>query len=410
MKESEIIHLLRSEINRDFLPNKVDNLLIGDDCAIIDNLDMQLCMSVDTLLAGVHFPAEANPFLIGNRAIGACASDLAAMGAQPYGFLLALQLPQQLANREYLLGLAAGMRIAALRIGMPLIGGNISRAASLPFSPLPISTPLSVSTSLPSPASSSSSTSSPSSTPSSASSSSSLPTSPGGSTELLGLSLTVLGNGESMLKRQGAMPGDSIYVSGYLGDGAAGLEYATKLPSQLTAAQATLRAAYFCPAPRIALGRRLKCVASSCMDISDGLATDIRNLLGGNARGGDAGGENKRGENKSEAEGGNYTAADISKKHWGAIINAAQLPLSEAMIKEYSPAQAQKFALFGGDDYELLFTVAPEQQEKLAPLAAEFNLTCIGEVSKEKDLILMQADNSSVALGKAGGDEGYQHF
>ena len=343
MKESEIIHLLRSEVNRDFLPNKVDNLLIGDDCAIIDNLDMQLCMSVDTLLAGVHFPAEADPFLIGNRAVGACVSDLAAMGAQPYGFLLALQLPQKLANREYLLGLAAGIRIAALRIGMPLIGGNISRAASS-----------------------------------------------SSSTELLGLSLTVLGaleKGESMLKRQGAMPGDSIYVSGYLGDGAAGLEYATKLPSQLTTAQATLRAAYFCPAPRIALGRRLKCVASSCMDISDGLATDIRNLLGGD-RGGD------------EAE------ADISKKHWGAIINAEQLPLSEAMIKDHSPDQAQKFALFGGDDYELLFTVTPGQQEKLAALAAEFNLTCIGEVSDAKDFILRQADNSSVALGKAG----YQHF
>ena len=389
MKEPEIIHLLRSEVNRDFLPSKVDNLLIGDDCAIIDNLDMQLCMSVDTLLADVHFPAEAGPFLIGNRAVGTCASDLAAMGAQPYGFLLALQLPQQLANREYLQGLAAGMRIAALRIGMPLIGGNISRSASPPSStPLSVSTPLPISTSS--------------------------PTSPGNSTELLGLSLTVLGtseNGESMLKRQGAMPGDSIYVSGYLGDGAAGLEYATKLPSQLTASQAALRAAYFCPAPRIALGRRLKRVASSCMDISDGLATDIRNLLGGNEEGENVR-ESKRGENKRGNEGGNYAAADISKKHWGAIINAAQLPLSDAMIKEHSPAQAQKFALFGGDDYELLFTVAPGQQEKLAALAAEFNLTCIGKVSEEKDFILMQADNSSVALGKEGGegDEGYQHF
>ena len=391
MKESEIIHLLRSEVNRDFLPSKVDNLLIGDDCAIIDNLDMQLCMSVDTLLADVHFPAEANPFLIGNRAVGACASDLAAMGAQPYGFLLALQLPQQLANREYLLGLAAGIRIAALRIGMPLIGGNISRSASIPSSTPPPSS---------------------ASSPISASSSSS----PG----LLGLSLTVLGTsgkGESMLKRQGAMPGDSIYVSGYLGDGAAGLEYATKRQSQLTAAQAALRAAYFCPTPRIALGRRLKRIASSCMDISDGLATDIRNLLGGeNEEGrnkrGDTRGENKRGENKSETD----AATDISKKHWGAIINAAQLPLSDAMTKEHSQAQAQKFALFGGDDYELLFTVAPRQQEKLAALVAEFNLTCIGEVSEEKDFILMQADNSAVVLGKAGGkaggegNEGYQHF
>ena len=386
MKESEIIHLLRSEVNRDFLPSKVDNLLIGDDCAIIDNLDMQLCMSVDTLLADVHFPAEANPFLIGNRAVGACASDLAAMGAQPYGFLLALQLPQQLANREYLLGLAAGIRIAALRIGMPLIGGNISRSAS---SPISTSSPISASS----------------------------PSSSG----LLGLSLTVLGTsgkGESMLKRQGAMPGDSIYVSGYLGDGAAGLEYATKRQSQLTAAQAALRAAYFCPTPRIALGRRLKRIASSCMDISDGLATDIRNLLGGeneerrNKRGDTRGenqrGGNQRGENKSETD----VATDISKKHWGAIINAAQLPLSDAMTKEHSQAQAQKFALFGGDDYELLFTVAPGQQEKLAALAAEFNLTCIGEVSEEKDFILMQADNSSVVLSKAGGEgnEGYQHF
>ena len=402
MKESEIIHLLRSEVNRDFLPSKVGNLLIGDDCAIIDNLEMQLCMSVDTLLADVHFPAEANPFLIGNRAVGACASDLAAMGAQPYGFLLALQLPQQLANREYLLGLAAGIRIAALRIGMPLIGGNISRASSIPSS---------------------------TSTPSSASSpiSASSPSSPG----LLGLSLTVLGTSgkeESMLKRQGAMPGDSIYVSGYLGDGAAGLEYATKRQSQLTAAQAALRAAYFCPTPRIALGRRLKRIASSCMDISDGLATDIRNLLGGENEEGrneegrneegrneeerNKRGENKRGENKSETD----VATDISKKRWGAIINAAQLPLSDAMTKEHSQAQAQKFALFGGDDYELLFTVAPRQQEKLAALAAEFNLTCIGEVSEEKDFILMQADNSSVVLGKvegkAGGEgnEGYQHF
>ena len=130
--------------------------------------------------------------------------------------------------------------------------------------------------------------------------------------------------------------------------------------------------------------------------------------------------EEMRGENKRIKEGkikeGSETdvATDVSKKRWGAIINAAQLPLSDAMTKEHSQAQAQKFALFGGDDYELLFTVAPEQQEKLAALEAEFNLTCIGEVSEEKDFILMQADNSAVVLGKAGskagGNEGYQHF
>lgn len=335
MNESEIICLLAREINRDFLPKPALDFPIGDDCTIINNIKGGLCVSVDNLQEGIHFPSCAPLFFVAYRALMVCSSDLAAMGAQPYGFLLSLELPIKLATQEKLTSLASGLRLASLRVGMPLMGGNVIHSQSF------------------------------------------------------GISLTVFGQGNNLLRRGCAMPGDVIYVSGYLGDGAAGLKYADNKPNTITVFQAGLRAAYFCPASRIDLGICLKGIASSCLDISDGLAKDIRHLLGNDPI-------------------STQEIKTCSRPHetCGAIIKLASLPLSYAIKKDNTLKEAQHLALFGGDDYELLFTVPSQNQDKLTSIIERFHITRIGEVIAAPDFVLLGDDNSKLPLD--GG--GYKHF
>lgn len=195
----------------------------GDDCAIQrfgQNLD--LVFSVDTLVEGVHFPKHYSPENLGWRCLATAASDLAAMGADPVCFTLAITLPE--ADPEWLQEFSSGLAAASRVFGLNLAGGDTTRG--------PLTLTLQVHGTVPR----------------------------GGA-----------------ITRSGAKPGDVICVSGTLGNAAAALDFLNvDLP---TPEQAELLAHYHAPQPALALGRALRERASAAVDISDGLAADLSHLL-----------------------------------------------------------------------------------------------------------------------------------
>ena len=197
---------------------------IGDDCALLDiPAGEQLAVSTDSLVAGVHFPEAADPFLLGQRALAVSASDLAAMGATPIGFTLALTLPA--ARADWLQAFARGLNQMAQSCGLRLIGGDTTRGP-------------------------------------------------------LSLTLTVFGRvprGQA-LTRAGARVGDLLCVGGELGDGAGALPLVLgQLQAEPAVAEALL-ARYWSPQPQLALGQALRGKASAALDISDGLLADCGHI------------------------------------------------------------------------------------------------------------------------------------
>jgi thiamine-monophosphate kinase len=154
------------------------------------------------------------------------------------------------------------------------------------------------------------------------------------------------------LRRSGARPGDLVYVTGWPGDAAAGLALLEGRLEGQGANRAALEGKFRRPEPRIAFGSRLRGVASACIDVSDGLAQDLGRLA---------------------------AASGV-----GATIRAAELPLSRALYALSGEARAREFALGGGDDYELLFTVPPAARQALAAVMSAAGAPachCIGEIA-----------------------------
>lgn len=195
----------------------------GDDCAIQRvPPGHDLVFSLDTLVEGVHFPVGYDPVHLGWRALAAAASDLAAMGARPVCFTLALTLPH--ADPKWLQGFADGLKQAAGRFGLALAGGDTTRGP-------------------------------------------------------LTLSLQVHGEvpqGQGIL-RSGARPGDLVAVTGALGAAGAALAYLDVL--QPSADQEAILRCYHRPQPRLDLGVQLRGLASAAIDISDGLLADLEHIL-----------------------------------------------------------------------------------------------------------------------------------
>ncbi|MFZ3184778.1 MAG: thiamine-phosphate kinase [Pseudomonas sp.] len=197
---------------------------IGDDCALLDlALGEQLAISTDTLVAGVHFPAACDPYLLGQRGLAVAASDLAAMGATPLAFTLALTLPA--ATPEWLQGFAGGLNHMAQGCGLALIGGDTTRGP-------------------------------------------------------LSLTVTVFGRvpvGQA-LRRSGAQVGDLLCVGGALGDGAGALPLVLGQRRVAAELAAPLLACYWSPQPQLALGQALRGKATAALDISDGLLADCGHI------------------------------------------------------------------------------------------------------------------------------------
>ncbi|KPB59896.1 Thiamine-monophosphate kinase [Pseudomonas amygdali pv. myricae] len=197
---------------------------IGDDCALLALAPGdQLAISTDTLVAGVHFPDVCDPFLLGQRALAVSASDLAAMGARPVAFTLALTLPQ--VDADWLQAFARGLNHMAHGCSLRLIGGDTTRGP-------------------------------------------------------LSLTLTVFGAvpAGSALTRSGACAGDLLCVGGALGDGAGALPLVLKQRSTEASIAEALLARYWSPQPQLALGQALRGRATSALDISDGLLADCGHI------------------------------------------------------------------------------------------------------------------------------------
>jgi len=286
---------------------------IGDDCALLlPPPGMQLAVTMDALNAGVHFPPDTAPADIGWKALAVNLSDLAAMGAQPAWGTLSLSLPQ--GDPGFVDAFFDGFFALAAQHGFALVGGDTTRG------------PLSI-------------------------------------------AITAHGLVEPgrALRRDGARVGDDIWVSGTLGDAAGALRQWQAGAAMSPALQARLDR----PTPRVALGRALRGIAGSCIDVSDGLLADLAHIC---------------------------RASGV-----GAEVNVEALPASAALRAAFDIETRRNLQAAGGDDYELCFTAAPAQREALRQLSATLALplTCIGSVT---------AGTGVRCDGVAAGAGGYQHF
>ncbi len=291
---------------------------IGDDAALIE-LDeaRQLVVAVDTLVAGRHFPLQTSAYDIGYKSLAVNLSDLAAMGADPSWMTLALTLPE--ADDEWLRGFARGLGDLAREYNVALVGGDTTRG------------PLTV------------------------------------TVQLMG----TVPAGEA-LRRDGAEPGDHIFVSGRIGEAALGLacvQGRTSLPATSTRffADALNR-----PRPRLELGRELRGWATSAIDVSDGLLADLSHIL---------------------------AASGV-----GARVDLAAVPVP-GEIAELG-ADFSHLPLTAGDDYELLFTIHDTDVAEIEALARELKLplTAIGIIEPVQGM--RDVDGEPLHLPVLG----YDHF
>ncbi|GAB3377047.1 thiamine-phosphate kinase [Spongiibacter taiwanensis] len=294
------------------------SLGIGDDCAILTPPPgEQLLISVDTLVEGVHFPKAFHPADLARRALAVCVSDLAACGAQPAAYTLALTLPE--VSEAWLAPFAEALHQAGADFGMALIGGDTTKGP-------------------------------------------------------LTLSFQVMGFAPAgaALLRSGAEVGDNIYVSGYLGEARAALNWLDQ--PQLNGHQAQLMQRYLAPQPRLALGLALRGVASAAVDISDGLAADLGHIL---------------------------AASQV-----GATLHSERLPVSPALRGE-AGEQALEYALGGGDDYELCFTAPPPHHEQVLAISQTIGLPIhlVGHIEADSGLRCLNDNGQLRSL-----PGGYQHF
>lgn len=323
-----------------------DDVLIGpgDDAALLRCPPReQLLITTDTLNEGVHFPAGTPAHSVGYRALAVSLSDLAAMAARPLWAVVTLSVPA--VDERWLGGFADGLYAPADRHGLRIVGGDFVRGP---------------------------------------------------------LSITVTAHGSvrqnAVLRRDGADAGDGIWVSGFLGDAAAGLRILKRRlagtasspggkaysPSRRAgtpshpgdrpeSSEETLVRRFCYPQPRIELGRRLSGIATACMDLSDGLMTDLPRLL-----------------RRSGLQG---------------CVETENLPISAALREFADPDDSCRLALTGGDDYELCFTVPRENEHRLEALSSELQLTRVGKLFQGEGLQLTRGGQSWEPP-----DSGFRHF
>ena len=311
--------LIARYFTRPVRPGGTAALGVGDDCALLaPRPGMQLAISSDMLVEGRHFFADVDPEALGHKALAVNLSDLAACGARPLAFTLALALPR--VDEAWLAGFSKGLLALADAHGCELVGGDTTQGP-------------------------------------------------------LNICITVFGEvpaGQALL-RSGARAGDDIYVSGTLGDARLALEALLghiHLPDELLA-QARQRLER--PTPRVALGLALRGIASSAMDVSDGLLGDFGHIL------------------KASGVGACIRTDETIK-----LIAASAFPSSAR--GQFDQKLLQQCTLAGGDDYELLFTAPPQHRAAVAEAAAqsETPVTRIGQVEAAPGLRLLDAQGMPV--------------
>ncbi len=310
--------IIRRYFMRDRAPT--DGLLLGpgDDAAVVE-ASGRIAISTDTLIEGVHFPGTTAANRIGHRALAVNLSDLAAMGARPRWCTLALTLP--VADEQWLQGFADGFHELARRYGVRLVGGDITRGG-------------------------------------------------------LSITVQVIGEvGQRWLARAGAHPGDDVYVTGTLGDSAAGLTVINEQAMDRGAAHAALADRFLRPRPRVREGLALVELASAAIDVSDGLLADLGHIC---------------------------AASGCS-----AVVDVERLPLSAELLSVFPPKAAEGFALAGGDDYELCFTASPARAADIESAFTKLGtpLRRIGEVLAGHGVITRRDGEAFDSPAR-----GYAHF
>lgn len=324
MNEFDLIRRYFQPLDRALRADDGVVLGIGDDCALLQApVDQQMAMSIDTLVEGVHFLAGSDTARLGHKALAVNLSDLAAMGAEPLWFMLCLTLPKS--DPRWLAEFSQGLSALAQQAGIRLIGGDTTHG--------PCSVTIQVTGAIP-----------------------------------VGQALT----------RSGAKPGDEVYVSGILGLGGLGLlvrqqgvEYDDSTRVWVDKLET--------PSPRLALGKKLRGIASACIDVSDGFLQDLQHIL---------------------------TASGVGAK---LSLSAIPVPEWEKAFSHLSPKLTDSIALRDfclqcGDDYELCFTASPRYREVIDALSVQLNVTVtrVGQVVAGSGLLTDQGE-PVVARG-------YQHF
>jgi thiamine-monophosphate kinase len=296
---------------------------LTDDAALIDvPPGQQLVLTKDMLVAGVHFFADDAPDLIARKLLRVNISDLAGMGATPVAYMLGFGVPRDI-DESWIKGFAEGLAQDQQEFSMTLMGGDS------------IATP-----------------------------------------HDLTLSLTAFGlvPAGKALTRSGARPGDTLYCTGTIGDGALGL---AALKGDLADPDGFLANRYLVPQPRSATGPLLQGIAHAAMDVSDGLMGDLSHIA-------KASGVSIRVERDSIPL--SAAARDVllqDGQYWDAIIG-------------------------GGDDYELVFSAAPESAANITQIMQETGVTIsrIGYCAVGEGVELLGPDGQVLPIGQAG----YNHF
>jgi len=289
---------------------------IGDDCALLTPpAGKQLAVTMDTLVAGRHFLPDVDPESLGYKSLAVNLSDLAAMGAEPAWATLALTLPD--VDEQWLASFTKGFSLLATKYGVQLVGGDTTRG------------PLSI-------------------------------------------SIQVQGfvEADMALRRDGAHPGDLIYVTGQLG--LAALELSLLQQQQLDWPSEALDK----PRPRVKEGMALVGIASAAIDISDGLLADLGHIC--------------------EASG------------TGARIQCISLPVDPRVRQHVQTVQDWSLPLSGGDDYELCFAIPSSCRQQLEQLAGQqgFGFSLIGQIEEGRQVQVLMPDGEVVSPGVGG----FDHF
>jgi thiamine-monophosphate kinase len=302
------------------------NLSVGDDAALISVLaGMELAISADMLVAGTHFFHDADPYKLGWKSLAVNLSDMAAMGANPKWTTLAIALPSN--DSEWLTQFSAGFFACAETFNVDLIGGDTTHG------PLTISV------------------------------------------QIMGETPT-----GSAIQRNGAKVGDDIWISGNLGNAALALAHMQEKLTLSTEDFENCANALHMPQPRVSLGLALLGLATSAIDISDGLLADLGHIL--------------------------------ERSNVGAKLQLSQIPHSTAFDAKLKESKDNQFILnllvAGGDDYELCFTAPAEKHAEITKLAQKLNLKLspIGKITASLGLIVQNLNNEVLAFNKTG----FDHF
>ena len=303
--------LIQNFFSKQSLINPANRLGIGDDCGLITVPEgYDLAITTDTMVEGVHFFAGTDSKLLGHKLLAVNLSDLAAMGANPVSVTLALTLPK--VDEPWLAGFSEGLFNLAKQFSVDLIGGDTTSGA-------------------------------------------------------LTLTIQALGlveKGRGLL-RSAAKTGDLIFVTGALGDAGLGLKiekgYDCNSPQQ-----ALNR--FHTPEPRVKEGLAIRNYTNACIDLSDGIASDLRHIL--------------------------------DKSQVGASLDWDKLPLSDE-VKEYIKVTDDwQLPLIAGDDYELCFTVSPDKAKLI-----DIKCTEVGVIESEPGLRIQRfgvIENMEI--------KGFEHF